>query len=69
METTYMTNLIATLETHRKLAKISKKDMCAAADITVDYYIKVVADKHSISLEIVAKMADYMGLELKLCLK
>ncbi len=62
-------HLIIALDEIRDNRKITKKDLCAAADISPDYYSKVLAGKHAISLPVFMQIADYLGFNVTISLK
>lgn len=64
-----MQEIIATLERLRVTQGLTKRAISAAADITPEYYWKIVEGKCSPAFAIVERLADIVGLKLVLCLK
>lgn len=61
-------NIIQQIDEIRELRSITKKDLCAHADITVEYYIKVLKGKHSLSINVLENLADYLQLKITISL-
>lgn len=65
-----MDTIIKSLDAHRELLNIKKKDLAQAADLSGSYYTQILdGSKDGLTLKAFIKMAEKMGLELKLTLK
>lgn len=61
--------IIHKLDQIRVNMKVTKKDIAGYADITPEYYIKLLSNKHNVSVNVLEKLAERLGFELKLCVK
>lgn len=59
-------NIIQQIDKIREINGINKRNLCRAAEITPEYYSKLVAGKSQASIVIVEKLAKAVGFELRL---
>lgn len=59
-----MKEIITIIEAQRQLQKITRKEMAASAEITPEYYTKIVEFKCNPSASILELLINRLGLEL-----